>query len=213
MGSAVEVGMRYLMVLLCLSGFLPREASGETYWVFPDPHLGDFPNIQAAVDAVVDGDIIELADGVFWNVGNWGIDWGGKEIVIRSQSGNPEDCIIDGWAHAGQNLSGFYIRDVGDGAVLDRVTIRNGEASAGGGIRIANASPTITGCIFLDNNAGDGGGLLCDQEGTPTIARCTFLGNSAAYGGGIKCGDSAFPTITGCTFSGNSAGLGGGLCI
>jgi len=205
--------MKCLMVLLCLGGLLAKPASGETYEVYPNPQQGDFPNIQAAVDAVVDGDIIELGDGVFWNVGNWGVDWGWKDITIRSQSGSPENCIIDGWAHAGTHLGGFYIHDVGQRAVLDRVTIRNGEAGEGGGIRIVSASPTITGCTFLENSALNGGGIMCGNGALPMITGCAFLGNSAAQGGGIMCDLGASPTVTRCTFAHNCAGPGAGLCI
>lgn len=206
--------MRNLALMLHLGWLaVASPVSGETYEVHPNPQQGDFPNIQAAIDAVVDGDIIELADGVFWNLGNWGIDWGGKEITIRSQSGDSENCIIDGWAHAGMYLSGFCIHGVGPGAALERVTIRNGEASAGGGIRLTNASPAITGCIFSDNYAGEGGGVMCGDGAAPTIAECAFLGNSAGQGGGIMCDLGAAPTIIRCTFAHNSAGPGAGLCI
>ena len=40
-----------------------------TYLVNPEG-TGDFPTIQAAIDAVVDGDIIELNDGTFTGDGN-----------------------------------------------------------------------------------------------------------------------------------------------
>ncbi len=205
--------MKRHAVLMCLCLLLAPPVWGETYLVCPNPQQGDFPNIQAAVDAVVDGDIIELADGVFWYFGNWGIDWGGKEITIRSQSGSPEDCVIDGWAHAGMNLSGFYIHDVGPDAVLERVTIANGDASDGGGIHMVNASPRVTGCILLNNHAGFGGGIMCGVDAYPTITECRFHGNAGAWGGGIECDLGASPTIARCTFDDNYAGMGAGICI
>jgi hypothetical protein len=230
--------MRYCIVVLCVGGLLAVPVWSETYLVIPDSHLGDFPNIQTAIDSVRDGDIIELADGVFWGTGNWDIDWGYKEVTIRSRSGNTEACIVDGAGLWGEQHQGFYIHDVGPGAVLDRVTIRNGDANQGGGIRIANASPTITGCTLL-GNTGYGGGIMCGDGAQPLIRGCTFRENAAGYGGGIACitGSSptieaclfinnwaseggglmvnglSFPTITRCTFSGNSANHGGGMCM
>ncbi len=204
--------MRAYIVLWGLWAFLTAHALGETYLVIPGSHLGDFPDIQTAIDSVLDGDIIELADGVFWGTGNWDIDWHDKEVTIRSRSGNPEACFIDGAGIWHEQHRGFYIHDVGVGAVLDRVTIRNCEAVFGGGIRIVNASPTITGCIFLENEAGDGGAVLCAAGATPTIQGCTFHRNCAAQGAGIMCQDG-LSTIIRCTFSDNDGSRGGGLCI
>ena len=48
------------------------------YTVSPDG-LGDYPTIQAAVDAVIDGDIIELTDETFTGDGN-------RDIVVPSVS-------------------------------------------------------------------------------------------------------------------------------
>jgi predicted outer membrane repeat protein len=214
MEAGQEVDMRYFLAVWGLGAVLATPALSETYLVIPDSHLGNFPNIQAAVDAVVDGDIIELADGVFWGTGNWDIDWGGKEITIRSRSGNQEACIVDGAGLWGEEHRGFYIHDVSQGAVLERVTIRNGEANEGGAICIARASLTITGCTFRDNEgAGNGGAILCGDGAIPMITGCAFLGNSAAQGGGIMCQTGASPTITRCTFVNNNAGPGAGLCI
>ena len=47
---------------------------------------GDFPTIQAAIDAGCE--TIELSDGIFTGEGNWDIDYGGRSITIRSQSEN-----------------------------------------------------------------------------------------------------------------------------
>jgi hypothetical protein len=205
--------MRYYLVLWGLGAALAAPVFGETYLVIPDSHLGDFPNIQTAIDSVHNGDIIELADGMFWGTGNWDIDWGGKEVTIRSQSGNPSACIVDGAGIWGEQHRGFYIHDVDQGAVLARITIRHGEAGEGGGIRVVNASPTITDCTFLEGTAYYGGGIMCGDGGLPVVTGCTFRGNFAMYGGGIMCYGGSSPTITRCTFVDNNAGDGAGLCI
>jgi hypothetical protein len=56
---------------------------------------GDYPTIQAAVDAASNGDEVVLADGVFTGDGNYNIDILGKTITVRSQSGDPNTCILD----------------------------------------------------------------------------------------------------------------------
>ena len=67
---------------------------GDVYLIKPDG-TGDFPNIQAAIDAAKGGDEILLANGVFKGLGNYNIDFKGKAITVRSQSGCPKDCTID----------------------------------------------------------------------------------------------------------------------
>ena len=86
--------MRLLFSFSCLVLFLVQPVSGATYLVKPDG-MGDFPTIQDAIDAAVPGDIVELADGTFTGPGNRELDYLGKAITVRSQSGQPENCVID----------------------------------------------------------------------------------------------------------------------
>ena len=88
------MGHRFIPSAVILSIFLVSSASAATYVVQPDG-TGDFPTIQAAINAVVDTDIIELADGTFTGDGNRDLDYLGKAITIRSQSGDPSVCVID----------------------------------------------------------------------------------------------------------------------
>jgi hypothetical protein len=51
------------------------------------------PNIQAGIDAAVDGDTVLVASGTYTGTGNRDIDFKGKAIVVMSESG-PENTII-----------------------------------------------------------------------------------------------------------------------
>jgi hypothetical protein len=104
-------------------------ASGDTYLVKPDG-TGDYPVIQAAIDAAEDGDEILLADGVFKGQGNKEVHFWGKAVTVRSQSGNPVDCIIDGEGEIGLPYAAFLF-DFGEGpdAVVRDITIYNGSTS------------------------------------------------------------------------------------
>jgi pectin methylesterase-like acyl-CoA thioesterase len=113
---------------LALSVLASLPAAAETYVVRPDA-TGDFATIQEAIEAAVDGDTIELADGIFTGECNRDIDYGGKSITIMSQSGDPEACIIDCGGKEGERHRGFYFQSGEDeNARLEGVTIRNGTA-------------------------------------------------------------------------------------
>ena len=56
---------------------------------------GDYPTIQEGIDAAVDGDEVVVADGTWTGVGNTNLDFGGRLITVRSDSGDPALCIID----------------------------------------------------------------------------------------------------------------------
>ncbi len=175
----VEVNMRTPVMSCAWWAVLVLPAVGETYVVRPDG-TGDFPTIQAAVDAAAGGDTIELTDGVFRGEGNRRVFWVGKEITLRSQSGDPRACILD----PERQDFGIYLDNVGPGALLEGITIRNGYGSYGGGVHVLQSQPRIDRCVFLDNVGGDGGGLLVNGGAArPTITACAFAGNFAFFSG------------------------------
>ncbi|MCP4583729.1 MAG: hypothetical protein GY839_19130 [candidate division Zixibacteria bacterium] len=106
-----------------------NDVMSAVYIVCPDSS-GDFPNIQTAVQGSVDGDTIELTDGVFSGLGNRDIDYRGKAITIKSQSGNAENCIIDiNGEFDGISQRGFlFEHDEGNESVLRDLTIINAVA-------------------------------------------------------------------------------------
>ena len=84
-----------LCVLLVLLGVLATPSTIATTYVVRPDGAGDFPTIQAAIDACVDGDVVELSDGEFTGDGNREIDLLSKAITLRSQSGHAPACIIN----------------------------------------------------------------------------------------------------------------------
>lgn len=199
-------------IALLLLFFAPK-AMAATYVVKPDGS-GDYPTIQAAIDIAVNGDIIELTDGRFTGEGNRDIDFLGKAISVRSQSGVPDACIIrcgGGESKRDLFLRGFYFHS-GEGPLseLSGLTIEQGYTDGcGGAIYCADgSSPTLTDIIFSDNTALErGGGLYCIGSSSPTLTHCTFSNNSGSYGGGMWCEYSS-PTLTDVYFTENSAGSG-----
>ncbi len=197
--------------------FFAYGTRAATCYVDPDGS-GDFPTIQAAVDAATDGDTVLLGDGVFNGDGNRNIDFLGKAITMRSRTGSPTDCVIDCHWYAHTWCRGFVFESgEGSDSILEGVTIRNGvcndeySSRYGAGI-MCSASPTISNCIIEDCVVGGhGGGIACSGEGcSPTITGCVFRHNrseetavTSAYGGGIFCANGATPVFTDCVIRGN----------
>jgi hypothetical protein len=195
-----------------------------TYLVRPDGS-GDFPTIQAAINAAAPGDVVELTDGTFVGDGNRDLDYHGKAITVRSQNGNPAVCIIDCEGGSTNPHRGFYFHSgEGAAALLEGITIRKGYTvgdypyRCGAGILCyPSSSPTITNCIFSENVVPgpgcwyDGGGIYCYSSSSPIITDCVFTGNAAGTGGGLECKECS-PTIINCVFRENSAAeYGGGM--
>ena len=191
------------------------------YQVCPDGS-GDFTTIQAAINSVSDRDVIELCDATYSGSGNYNIDYKGKAITVRSQSGNPNACIIN---CGGQN--GFkFVNDETNDSILEGVTVQNGSCGIVCGVvgllppfgQSHFGSPTIDNCIITNNSSG--GGMSCIEGSEPLIRNCIFSGNTrlggllggAGDGGGLNCEESS-PTLDNCTFINNSAACSFGACV
>lgn len=209
--------MKHGIAILGIALALDAQVLAETYVVRPDGS-GDFPTIQVALEHVEAGDVIELTDGTYTGQGNRDIDFLGKGVVLRSQSGSPASCIIDCQGTAAAPHRGFiFASGEGPRSVLSGVAIENGFANGewpdGCGAAVYcfdGSSPTLTDCVFRENTAGAGGGGVFADLSSPAVSNCTFLRNSAVYGGGMECNDSA-AELTDCHFLGNTATFGGAM--
>jgi predicted outer membrane repeat protein len=197
-------------VMMCALVLGTSPSRAAVYVIRPDGS-GDYPTIQSAIDATVDGDVIELTDGTFSGDGNRDMDYGGRAITIRSQGGGAESCVINCGGYPGHDHRGFdFHSGEGPGSVLQAVTISHGRIDYGGGIRCEGSSPRLIGCIFADN-AGYvyGGGLGCRSGSAPSVESCTFVRDSTEYGGGGVSCYQASPSFSHCTFADNMSGWGG----
>jgi hypothetical protein len=194
-------------------------AGADTYLVLPDGS-GDFPTIQAAVTAAAPGDVILLGSGTFRGAGNRDVDFQGKALTVRSQSGHADACRIDCEGTSQAPHRAFrYATGEGDGATLEAVTIANGHSAGGaplnqgGGLLIAaGAMPSIVGCVFEANHSDFGGAVYCSHA-NPVFTGCIFRENFAEQeGAGLLFADNSFPLIQTCTFVDNQAiDDGGGI--
>lgn len=196
----------------CLLG--PGAASAATLKV-----PGDFPTIQAAINAASPGDTVLVSPGTY--VENLNFD--GKAITVTSKKG-PKKTIIDGGA---KDSVATFASGEGTGSVLNGFTLRNGRSGFdtpgfgdGGGVRIASTSPTITGNSIVDNRACAGAGIHI-SFGSPlvqgnTISRNTQQGCSGGIGGGgIGIRGAGSAQILGNVISSNAmtSSDGGGLAL
>jgi hypothetical protein len=181
-------------------------AVATTYLVKSDG-TGDFPTIQDAVDTAADGDDILLANGTFSGTGNVEIDFSGKAIAIRSQSGNPQSCAIDGGVPHGAAYAFAFQSGETSSSVLEGIRIVHFTHLGGGcsALSIDGASPLLRNLDIHDNNSW--GPAVCISNGGPTFESCSIRGNS---GGGLAMSHSN-STLTGCVIEANStAGSAGG---
>lgn len=176
-------------------------------------------DIQAAIDASLDGDVVTVHSGTYHECITIA-----KNITVRSDQGAVTTILQPPLAPDLSCTNSLYgvvtIQGSGDHAVLDGFTIRNGTTMTNGfsgGITIGGdgyhsppLNPSILNCIIKDNASGGlGGGILSLQSGL--IAGCTIENNSAAQGGGAALGSAV---INNCVIRGNSASsYGGGLRV
>ncbi len=108
-------------------------AHGALHVIQPDGS-GDFPTIQQAIVAADSGDVILLADGVFTGAENHNLDFLGKPLTLRSQSGNPAACVIECTSGPGDPdipHRAFTFHNYEDStAVVRDITIYNGAAGS-----------------------------------------------------------------------------------
>lgn len=104
-----------------------------------------FDAVQKAVNMAINGDLIVLHDGTYRGIGNRGINFGGRSVVVRSLRG-PNGCIID--AENANESTFFFASGEPTSAGIRGLTLKNSAASA---VECNGGRPAISDCIFRDN--------------------------------------------------------------
>ncbi|NNF42869.1 MAG: hypothetical protein HKN62_07450 [Phycisphaerales bacterium] len=187
----------------------------------------DYPTIQGAIDAAVDGDEICVTPGTYperialigKEVRLYSLDGPATTIIDAGGSGSVVTCSgatertrIEGLTiTGGQSSYGGGVRLSGRAVVIDCIVTGNLGHDAGGGMHIGAGHPTVIGCVITANEGGSlqgGGGVYCESA---TIVDCTISGNhsyeteqaGSASGGGVRSGDGTW--LVGCRVIGNVA--------
>ena len=205
-----QFGSRHLTAFsLLLSGFMVAAgpAHAATHQV-----PSQYSTLQKALDAASDGDIVLVAPGVYKGEENRNLDVGSTQLVLRSEAG-PSSTVIN-CEHQGQAF--FFGPGTSSRMQIQGFTIINGKASYGGAMKLSEASPTISDCVFRDNEARvtfggqRGGALNISGSSSPSFYRCQFINNHAeGSGGALYCNDSARPSFNSCIFTSNDGYSGG----
>ena len=193
---------------------------------------GDYLTIREGIEAAQEGDVIVVAPGTYVGPDNRDLDFGGKNITVRSELGREDtviDCQYEGRAfnfHSGEDESsvvqGFTITrgvaispNLGCGincynsspTIMDcTFSYAEGDICAGYGVSYSSSSASIANCEFHHNNLSGtygGGGGIAAAYSSVVIADCSFHDNVVAFGGGVSFQD-AIATVTGCSFVDNS---------
>ena len=208
-----------LILILILASIIPfKILLSDTLYVDING-TQQYTNIQAAINATQNGDIVLVYPGTYFE----NINYNGKNISVASLNLTTNDpayinqTIIDG----NQNGSCVQVNYGETDAVIHGFTVRNGSGTHlafsklfdGGGVFIENSNLKISNCIIKNNEVtASGGGCFC-RNSVLTLSKVTINNNHAyRFGGGIclVSGSSIiFDTINLCNIYLNYSICGG----
>lgn len=184
----------------------------------------DYPTIQNAIDAAVDGDTVQIAPGHYSGTGFAELNFNGKAITVTSMDG-PDTCVV--YAPAKRWGVLFESNETSD-SVITGITFSTIKGAA---FYIKGSSPTIHNCkalycdqgVYSDGLAGAGDDANPVITGTefsfsryegaefyfssPVVRDCVILQNGDT---GISIRNAYNTEFTHCLISGNGSGWNAG---
>lgn len=179
---------------------------------------GTYPTIARGLAAVADGGTVHVCAGTYAERLLLGravtLRGAGRDATIIDGGAGGTTVVVDGVGGTGGGIGGG-----GDGAgwaVIEGVTIRNGAAYAGGGVRCRASRLRLAASALTGNRATDDGGGLEAQRCRLVFTDVRFSDNHAGHTTGA--GGAAFlveseGSIRGVEITGNTAEMGGGVAI
>jgi hypothetical protein len=162
-----------------------------------------FATIARAVSAAADGQVIQVATGVYTQTG----------VAIRKnltiRGGGWNSTIIQPVLPAAQEWEGrlFFVDGVHVEAAFENLWLRNGFSHAGSALLAVGSTVTVTRCRMSGNTSTlDGGGAVRNLNGTVTLKSCILDRNTSAVEGGATYGCE----LDQCLVAYNTAQSGGG---
>jgi hypothetical protein len=189
--------------------FASSVATADTITVCLDGSC-DYADIQSAINAASDGDLITVAAGTYLE---HEVDFHGKEITLRGEqgSGGEPAVTIDAQGNGGvlECMAGET-----NNTIIENIIVTGGFTDIGAGLMVFHSRPTLTNCTFIANEAIGIGGGVYNLNGAPVFYDCRFIGNTAIEGGAMmtfESGQPDHPRYERCSFEGNTAELGGAI--
>ena len=160
----------------------------------------DYPTIQSAIDAAVDGDTVQVAAGTYYGT----LVWYSKSIALLGAG--RDVTVID----AGDDMRCAYLEGVPDTARIEGFMFTGRGRYYVTGVHLIDSSPMIVGNTFTGNRARYGGGLTLERSSATLVGN--LLTDNSGMGGALYLLES-YATLSDNTMSGNSGSLGGAVCI
>lgn len=187
---------------------------------------GDYSTLSAAIDAASSGDTLDIEAGTYAEC----VSLGGKDLTLSGAGSGATvldgaGCAVGLSAESGERLSlralaltaplGTAVVIRGGEADLDDVLIFDSGATtlSGGGLRVTDASLSVTDSVFTGNTASAGGHLYLGSGASATITGGALRGGAAGDGAAIYAASGALLVwLQGATIEDNLAYTrGGGL--
>jgi parallel beta-helix repeat protein len=196
-----RVGVVCMSVGLCLTA---GTAHAQTVSV-----PGNYPTIQAAINAVVNGNVpngtvIEVQPGTYNEA--LLVNATPKSLTVRGVNG-PVATVVNA---LGTGVSALRILNATGAVRFEGLTLRGGTGvqGTGGGFTISDASPALVNVIFESNTAFDSGGGVIIRSNA-LFSDCIIRNNTAQrFGGGMVITTGSRPTFSNCQIRDNIAGAG-----
>jgi hypothetical protein len=204
-GTAGATGLTWQTALSDVQDALDRATCGCDVWIAGGTYLP-----TRALDAP--GAAADPRDRSFvlWPRANVLGGFAGDETDAAARGPGHETVLSGDLGVTGTTDDNAYHVVVGaDGATLDGLTLRGGEANGleagqgvGAGLFMFSASMTLRNVTLSDNDADSGAGLYSDGRSRPHLVGCTLARNTANDGGGlVVLGDVA--TVESSLFADN----------
>jgi parallel beta-helix repeat protein len=165
-----------LLIVFLLINVNSCSASAREITVDDNGSDVSFRSIQEAVNNSSSGDLILVLPGIYNEI----VDVKTDNLSILSDSGNPEDTVIQGFNLTANNtvVNGFSIEE--------NVTLR-GSIITGVGVEFIPENCTVKNNIFLENSSG----VIINNCFNSTIEKNLFLGSGTGIAGS-ECNNCIF---------------------
>jgi len=169
----------------------------------------NYPSIQIAIDATVDGDTVYIAPGVYSGDANTDLKFGGKAIHLTAFPDEPTPVINCLGTDTNYHQGFIFNSADGQGLEVSNIAVINGFYGLGGGMWfLPGSAPFISNCLIKDCTAEwSGGGIQAFSSGAilskVNIENCLSIDG----GGGAACfegsHDTLQPVMYRCKVTGN----------